>query len=450
MSIIFELTDIIRDCEEKVYSLLERFNKLPITEEIVYRSIYKDNIVNNLLYHGDNIDAILDLLKKGYKERVDLIYIDPPFFTMANYNNRVELDYFGEKKAIEYKAYSDTYKGGFREYLEMLTIRLFLMKELLSDKGSLYVHIDFRTVHYIKVIMDYIFGIDNFINEVIWSYKSGGTSKKYYARKHDNILVYTKTKEYIFNPQKEKSYNRGFKPYRFKGVKEYQDDLGWYTLVNLKDVWQIDMVGRTSKERVGYETQKPESLLERIILTSSNEDSIVADFFSGSGTTIAVAEKNNRHWIGSDRGNSSILTIMKRLGKMCSNPYKKISLIDNSSIGNIKLKSILNESLSNKKCRIKIELEDFDIDIEKLNIHKKDIEVISNILEKDSLSLIDYISIIVGNNTSRVVYENFRDKDRLNIHKSFEFVIDNLEENICINIIDIFGNLTQSEIKVIN
>lgn len=92
-------------------------------------------------------------------------------------------------------------------------------------------------------------------------------------------MVYTKTQDYIFNPQKEKSYNRDFKPYRFKNVKEYEDEIGWYTLVNLKDVWNINMLGRTSKERVGYGTQKPESLLERIILSSSNEESIVADFF---------------------------------------------------------------------------------------------------------------------------------------------------------------------------
>ncbi len=95
-----------------------------------------------------------------------------------------------------------------------------------------------------------------FLNEVIWAYKSGGTSNKYYSRKHDNILVYTKTQDYIFNPQKEKSYNRDFKPYRFKNVKEYEDEIGWYTLVNLKDVWNINMLGRTSKERVGYGTAK--------------------------------------------------------------------------------------------------------------------------------------------------------------------------------------------------
>lgn len=103
--------------------------------------------------------------------------------------------------------------------------------------------------------MDEIFGEDNFVNEIIWHYKSGGSGKRHFSRKHDTILVYSKTKKYYFLPDKEKSYNRGFKPYRFKGVKEYKDDMGWYTMVTMKDVWNVDMVGRTSSERTGYATQ---------------------------------------------------------------------------------------------------------------------------------------------------------------------------------------------------
>src|SRR5699024_1974700 len=156
---------------------------------------------------------------------------------------------------------------------------------------------------------------DNFINEIIWSYKSGGSSKKYYSRKHDNILFYSKSKDYIFNPGKEKSYNRGFKAYGFNNISEYEDEIGWYTLVNHRDVWDINMVGRTSKERLAYRTQKPEALLERIILSSSNDDSIVADFFAGSGTTLAVANKNNRRWIGCDSSNTSVYTIMNRIDR---------------------------------------------------------------------------------------------------------------------------------------
>jgi len=145
-------------------------------------------------------------------------------------------------------------------------------------------------------------GGGDFRNEIIWCYKSGGASpKRRFSQKHDVILCYGKSgKKTLFNPQLEKSYNRDLKPYKFKGVKEYCDDIGWYTLVGMKDYWLIDMVGRTSKERLGYPTQKPEALLERIIKASSNEGDIILDPFCGCGTTIAVAEKLNRQFVGID------------------------------------------------------------------------------------------------------------------------------------------------------
>ena len=432
MEIIFELAEIIKECETKVKNLL---SVIPSVGNVQRTSI---------LYHGDNLDSMLDLLNRGYTNKLDLIYIDPPFFTKANYNKRVEIVLEGKKEVIEYKAYEDIWKGGFREYLEELTIRLMLMKELMSNRGTIYVHIDFRTVHYIKLIMDYIFGIDNFLNEVIWSYKSGGTSNKHFSRKHDNILVYTKTKEYIFNPQKEKSYNRGYKPYRFKGVMEYEDALGWYTLVNLKDVWQIDMVGRTSGERVGYDTQKPENLLERIILSSSNDDSLIADFYAGSGTSLAVAQKHNRKWIGSDKGNSSKLTIMKRLGQMGINDYEKINLIkENSALGNIIIKT--NKKVYNGKSKVRIDVESYTLDLESFKFNKKDKALIENVLETDSLALIDYISIETEN-TNKPIYEDFKTKQKDRIDTNIIIDIDNIYVPLNISIIDIFGNIYRTTI----
>lgn len=386
----------------------------------------------NILYHEDNIYAMTDLLNKGYK--LDLIYIDPPFFTMSDYINRVELEFQGEKRVIEYKAYSDIWSS-FEDYLEMLTIRLILMKELLSDKGSIYLHVDFRTVHYLKVIMDEIFGVDNFLNEIIWSYKSGGTSNRYFSRKHDSILFYSKTKDYIFNPIKEKSYNRNYKPYRFKGVEEFQDELGWYTMVNSKDVWEINMVGRTSKERVGYETQKPEKLLEKIILASTDENSIVADFFAGSGTTLAVANRLGRQWVGSDMSKSSILTIKKRISK--SN-YKEIhseGIFENSEKeGELLLETriLANNDINT----LKINLLEYKPNIESLKFTKKNKLVIDEILTKDALALLDYISIIrVKDNT--IIYEDFKTREKPWIERSFEVQIQG--EDAILIAIDIFG-----------
>lgn len=217
LNIIFELQDIIEGSNKKATELFLEHSTFYSQEELISRNNNTTINYENLLYHSENITAILDLLNRGYKGKLDLIYLDPPFFTMVNYNNRVETEFLGEKQIIEYVAYSDKWKGGFREYLEMLTLRLFLLKELLSEQGTIYIHLDFRTVHYIKLIMDYIFGRNRFLNEVVWSYKSGGTSKRHYSRKHDTILVYTKTKDYIFNPQKKNPITEDLSHINLKG-----------------------------------------------------------------------------------------------------------------------------------------------------------------------------------------------------------------------------------------
>ncbi len=278
----------------------------------------------NRLIHGDNLFAMQALLNgdpetglPSMRGKIDLIYIDPPFDSKADYRTKITLPNGNvEQKptVLEQFAYSDTWADGTISYLRMLYPRLALMKELLSEQGSIYVHCDWHAGHYLKVILDDIFGKNNFVNEIVWSYKSGGVGQSTFARKHDTIFFYKKDEtKAIFNVLKEKSYNRGFKPYHFKGVEEFEDEIGWYTLVNCKDVWDIDMVGRSSSERVDYGTQKPEKLLERIIKASSNEGAIVADFFGGSGTTAAVAEKLGRRWITSDLGKPSTMIMRKRL-----------------------------------------------------------------------------------------------------------------------------------------
>lgn len=429
-----KLWQVVDNGRIKAEEILKNSAKKPSKYiEFIHNNLNSSCIVcDNLLYQGDNILAMVDLLNRGYSGKLDLIYIDPPYFTMANYINRVDLELEGKKQVIEYKAYSDVWPS-FEDYLEMLTIRLFLMRDLLSDKGSIYVHVDYRSVHYLKVIMDEIFGLDNFINEIIWSYKSGGTSNRYFSRKHDSILFYSKSKNYIFNPVKEKSYNRGFKPYRFKGVEEFQDDLGWYTMVNSKDVWQIDMVGRTSKERVGYETQKPEKLLEKIILASTNEDSIVADFFSGSGTTLAVANKLGRPWIGSDMSASSILTIMKRMNVV---DYTKFQIKENDHKN--KGKILLDKKLLANNDVFRIKIKDYKPNMENFKFTKKNNLIIEEILSKDPLALIDYIGII-NLKDKAIIYEDFKTRDKNRISTEIEISID-FNEGLNLIAIDIFGN----------
>ena len=151
------------------------------------------------------------------------------------------------------------------------------------------------------------------MNEVIWNYKSGGATKRSFAKKHDTLLFYSKSRKYRFLPLREKSYNRGLKPYNFRGVEEFCDDIGWYTMVNMKDVWSIDMVGRTSAERNGYATQKPEALLERIISSCSREGDICADFFAGSGTLGAACQKMGRRWIMCDESRLGTAAQIERM-----------------------------------------------------------------------------------------------------------------------------------------
>jgi len=264
---------------------------------------------DNLLICGDNAEVMQRLLEmNGGKPFIDLIYIDPPFCSERNYDLKNSSD----------RGFRDKWEGGLPTYLAWLNARLLEMKRVLKKSGSLFVHLDWHACHYVKAELDKIFGHEHFVNEIIWSYKSGGASSSRFSRKHDTILFYGKTKSFKFSPMKEKSYNRGFKPYRFKGVKEYEDDLGWYTLVNMKDVWEIDMVGRSSKERIGYPTQKPESLLARIVNSCTHPGDVVADLFVGSGTTCAVAQKLGRRWIGVDQNPQAIEVAANRIKKLDS------------------------------------------------------------------------------------------------------------------------------------
>lgn len=442
-NIIEMLPGILKEGKRKSEEIINNPINLMKYQEIIVNPNNKK--VENILYHSDNLESINSLIHDGYRDSIDLIYIDPPFLTMANYKSRIQVLNIDKLEVVEHFAYNDNWKGGMKEYLHMLSLRLYLMKELLSDEGSIYVHLDYRTVHYVKIMMDYIFGEDMFVNEIIWSYKSGGVSKRYHSRKHDSILMYSKTKNYIFNPQKEKSYNRNFKPYRFKGVKEYEDDIGWYTLVNLKDVWQIDIVGRTSSERVGYGTQKPEKLLDRIISTSSREGSIVADFFAGSGTTGVVAEKLGRRFIMADKGNISCLTIMKRMAENKGKTYsvKKLNSKENE-INELKVDSFRKEKINKNKYLINIKLGKYNLDLNKVKLNSKDMIIIKNILKKDSLALIDYIGLDLNydGKSPNIIYQDYRKKDYRKINQEIQLYIDEnvIDKPIYLKVIDVFGH----------
>ncbi|MDY0235165.1 MAG: site-specific DNA-methyltransferase [Gudongella sp.] len=388
---------------------------------------------SNSLFYMDNIDAIKKLISSGYSELFDLIYLDPPFFTNLVFNKKVSIDTPNGRVKLKIPVYSDSWGKDPFQYLEMITIRLILMRELLSEVGTIYVHIDWRMVHYIRIILDYVFGNDRFLNEIIWAYKSGGAGRRSFSKKHDNILVYTKTKNYIFNISKEKSYNRDFKPYKFKNIKEYKDEKGWFTLVNSKDVWNIDMVGRTSSERVDYATQKPYKLLEKIVLTSSNKESLIGDFFAGSGTSLIVANNLQRRWIGSDNSLHSFIQIKKRLKFIAAefesfSEMKKESIKELKGIKAMKIDSFFEIDLSN----IEVNLEN-DLNI---NLKNNDVENIE-FLKENAYLLLDYISIFSSSKSNKIEVEFFRPE----INSKLLFTpIDKSLNNVYIETIDIWGN----------
>ncbi|MFV0516904.1 MAG: DNA methyltransferase [Aminipila sp.] len=394
MGLIYKLADIVDECKqeyEKLAMLLDENSDEKHGFNVI--ESYSSSIENgNLLAEGNNLEFMLYLLsEKNMKGKIKLIYVDPPFFSKADYNSQVKISTkcFEKNINIRQTVYTDSWKDGIESYLRMIGIRLYVMRELLAEDGCIWMHLDWHAAHYVKIIMDEVFGSENFINEVIWNYKSGGSGQRRFARKHDTLLFYGKTNKYFFEVQKEKSYNRGMKPYRFKGVEEFQDEVGWYTLVNMKDVWQMDMVGRTSAERTGYATQKPEALLERILKSCTKEGDLCADFFGGSGTLAVTANKMKRNWITSDIGKMSIASIRKRLIRNEAN----FSVISNCNHSQEICR--VHASCEKKHGDIYlITLHNYNLDEESMNLaNEEEYKNIKLILEKDSLSLIDYWSL---------------------------------------------------------
>jgi adenine-specific DNA-methyltransferase len=273
--------------------------------------VWGDNkIVMESLLRGDKSSGILSLVGK-----INLIYIDPPFFTGSDFSIKAKVgneEVEKEPSVIEQRAYIDTWSQGIASYLKYMQERLVLMRELLADNGSIYVHCDWHVVHYLKCMMDEIFGYDNFQNEIIWFYETGGISKERFARKHENILFYTKSDRWFFDGSRvmEKRSEEVLRRIAtgIKGATRSEGELRHPT-----DVWRIPAINQMAAERLTFETQKPEELIKKIILASSNTGEFVADFFCGSGTTGAVAEKLGRRWIMTDLSKFAIQITRKRL-----------------------------------------------------------------------------------------------------------------------------------------
>jgi site-specific DNA-methyltransferase (adenine-specific) len=315
----------------------------------------------NTLYFGDNLEILRDKIPSDH---IDLIYLDPPFQSGKNYNIIFQPQLNKIKGATaQIKTFKDTWQWGdepereyqglitgditkekpsqklidlmkamrgylgeasIMAYLCMMAPRLMEMRRVLKNTGSIYLHCDPTASHYLKLAMDAIFGTKNFMNEVIWYYRRWSAQTDRFQRLHDVILFYSKTKDNLFNVLYE-DYTAGTLK-RWKGIKRkttilddgslYQEeDIEGVKGANMGDVWRISIINANARERLGYPTQKPEALLERIVKASSNEGDLVLDPFCGCGTTIAVAENLKRKWIGIDITYLAIDIIKKRLEK---------------------------------------------------------------------------------------------------------------------------------------
>jgi DNA modification methylase len=347
----------------------------------------------NKLIWGDNLLVMGALLEK-FGGKIDLIYIDPPFATGVDFSFIAEIGESGaeitkEQSAIEEKVYRDTWGAGEASYLDMMRGRLAIMRDLLSPKGSIYVHCDWHVSHYMRMLLDDVFGIESFANEIVWQkIRSSKAQSGHFGNVHDIIFFYKRGPQSMFNPQQikhsdayiashyrhiEKETGRRYRLDNFtqagqgpartfgdrgplpppagkhwiwsqeriddglaKGllvfaasgmpsVKRFLDEVGGNFV---EDIWDdIAPINSMSKERVDYATQKPEELLTRILNTSSNKSDLVADFFCGSGTTLAVAEKLGRRWVGCDLGRWGTHVTRKRLlGIENCNPFEVLNL----------------------------------------------------------------------------------------------------------------------------
>jgi adenine-specific DNA-methyltransferase len=289
----------------------------------------------NRLIWGDRKYVLPSLLPE-FAGRVDLIYIDPPFDTGADFTYTATIpgdpegenggaSFVKEPSVIEQKAYRDTWGRGLDSYLQWFYETVILLRELLADTGSLYVHLDWHIVHYAKAVLDEGFGSEALKNEIIWHYENKlgtGWAQSTFDSRHDTLLVYTKTDRFVHNEIREPVKVQKEQPVtqKIEGKRVWlRDEEGnrIYAMSSsdrpVGDVWTLPIINPVANERLGYPTQKPEALLERILRASSNEGDLILDCFCGSGTTAAVAEKLRRRWIAADLGRFAIHTTRKRL-----------------------------------------------------------------------------------------------------------------------------------------
>jgi DNA modification methylase len=339
----------------KGYPELYWRGKRPFTSTVFYPAQHKETHGKsveapdgkewrNKIFWGDNLQVMSHLLKE-YRGKVDLIYIDPPYDSKADYKKKIDLRGHktgGDYGSFEEKQYTDIWSND--EYLQFMYERISICRELLSDTGAIYIHVDYHKVHLIRCIIDSLFGYDSFQNEIIWNYSGWNRQNNtYFNKRHDNILYYSKSSSPYFEPYRDEWESKEDYVKARKQKVLLDEDGEEYVLSDagngerikrylkdalaegrhIDDVWFIDKINNSDKQKNGYPTQKPEALLERIISSSSPTGGLVLDCFMGSGTTQAVAMKLGRRFIGADINLGAVQTTTKRLLKVAAELEKQ-------------------------------------------------------------------------------------------------------------------------------
>lgn len=278
----------------------------------------REAIPANRLLWGDNLSFLQSLILEGYENRVHLIYVDPPYFSQTNYESTITT---GSGENVKREAFDDRWSGKITDYLNMLYPRFELMQKILRNDGSIFVHVDWHCSHYVRLMLDEIFGRNHFINEIVWCYGGGGSSQKHFMRKHDLIYWYGKSETYTYNPQ--------YRPYTAgtlqRGLTQVKGDQ--YKLrsegASMQDWWTDipKILSPTARENLKYPTQKPEELISRIIQAATHPGDLVADFFAGSGTVAEICNQLGRNWILCDDGKLACHTMLYRLIRSQSMPF---------------------------------------------------------------------------------------------------------------------------------
>lgn len=448
----------------------------------------------NLLCWGEN-RAIINSLLDTLENKISLIYIDPPFATGGDFNLKIQIGEDG--KYIDDIAYKDKWKEGLDSYLTFLYERLVKMKRLLAHNGSIYVHLDWHISHYVKLILDEIFGIENFRNEIIWAYPAASVkTRHFFIRSYDTILFYSKSNDYVFNndPNIYMEYSNRVKnalkkdeqgTFYYRGGSHNGKKLSRKVYVVQegifpRDVWNdIPYIRANTSEYQGFSTQKPERLLKRIILASTNEKDIVADFFCGSGTTLAVAEKLGRRWVGSDINKYAIHISRKRILNISSSNdilnWKKKYNKTSHSFKILSLEKEIEPQLISKEflrknaqietvhtiqespeLNIEIYQNDNSVIIELIHYNNPYLNLVSKKIRDKITSFSDWIDYwAIDYNFNNHIFNNmwvsFRTpKKRELTLTSKPFLYDKPGKyNLSIKLIDIFGIETQKSYKII-